>query len=147
MVYREIRLICNKLWEQDIRDFRFWRWSASALHWHLWWWVILPFYDFRCFWFVAINIVDKLLFSYICGMFFCCLQCFDTLGWTSEEHPAHKKLTDGVLAWLSVWSVVQMICIQSSWCHCHPSSLDSIKSRMVYLSGAGLARLSWKSGR
>jgi len=25
-----------------------------------------------------------------------------------------------VLAWLSVWSEVQMICICSSWCHCHP---------------------------
>ena len=31
-----------------------------------------------------------------------------------EEHPARKKLSDGVLAWLSVWSVVQMICIWSS---------------------------------
>jgi len=31
-----------------------------------------------------------------------------------EEHLAHKKLSDGVLAWLSVCSVVQMICIWSS---------------------------------
>jgi len=31
-----------------------------------------------------------------------------------EEHPARKKLSDGVLAWLSVWSVMQMICIWSS---------------------------------
>jgi len=31
-----------------------------------------------------------------------------------EEHPARKKLSDGVLAWLSVWSVVQMICLWSS---------------------------------
>jgi len=31
-----------------------------------------------------------------------------------------KRLTDEVLAWLSVWSEVQMICIWSSWCHCHP---------------------------
>ena len=47
--------------------------------------------------------------------------------------------------WHSYWSsVVQMICIWSSWCHCHPSSLPSVKSRMVYLSGAGLPRLSWK---
>jgi len=30
------------------------------------------------------------------------------LVWHQEEHPAHKKLSDGVLAWLSVWSVVQM---------------------------------------
>ena len=31
-----------------------------------------------------------------------------------EEHPARKKLIDGILAWLSVWSVVQMICMWSS---------------------------------
>jgi len=31
-----------------------------------------------------------------------------------------KKLSGKVLAWLSVWSEVQMICIWSSWCHCHP---------------------------
>jgi len=37
-----------------------------------------------------------------------------------EEHLAHKKLSVVVLAWLSIWSVVQMICIWSSWCHCHP---------------------------
>jgi len=37
-----------------------------------------------------------------------------------EEHPARKKLSDEVLAWLSVWSVVQMICVWSSWCRCHP---------------------------
>jgi len=37
-----------------------------------------------------------------------------------EEHLACKKLSDEVLAWLSVWIEVQMICIWSSWCHCHP---------------------------
>jgi len=37
-----------------------------------------------------------------------------------EEHPACKKLSDELLAWLSVRSKVQMICIWSSWCHCHP---------------------------
>jgi len=31
-----------------------------------------------------------------------------------EEHPACKKLIDEVLAWVSVWSEVQMICIWSS---------------------------------
>jgi len=31
-----------------------------------------------------------------------------------EEHPTHKKLIGGVLAWLPVWSVVQMVCIWSS---------------------------------
>ena len=36
--------------------------------------------------------------------------------------------------WLSVWSEVQIVCIWSSWCHCHPqtpSSLASFKSRLV----------------
>ena len=31
-----------------------------------------------------------------------------------EEHPACKRLSDVVLAWLSVWNKVQMICIWSS---------------------------------
>jgi len=31
-----------------------------------------------------------------------------------EENPACKKLSDEVLAWLSVWSKVQMSCILSS---------------------------------
>jgi len=35
---------------------------------------------------------------------------------------------------------MKMICIWSSWCHCHPPHLASLKSRMVYLSGAGLPR-------
>jgi len=35
-----------------------------------------------------------------------------------------------------------MICIWSSWSHCHTSCLAAVKSRMVYLSGAGLPRLS-----
>jgi len=41
-----------------------------------------------------------------------------------------KKLSDGVLAWLSVWGEVQ-ICIWPSWCHCHSLSLASVKSRLV----------------
>ena len=44
------------------------------------------------------------------------------VGW-QEEHPAHKKLSDAVLTWLSVWSAVKMRCIWFSWCHCHPISL------------------------
>ena len=39
-----------------------------------------------------------------------------------------KKLSGGVLVWLSVWSEVQT-CIWPSWCHCH--SLSSVKSRLV----------------
>ena len=36
-----------------------------------------------------------------------------------------KKLSGGVLAWLSDWS------IRPSWCHCHSLTLASVKSRLV----------------
>ena len=35
-----------------------------------------------------------------------CLQCFDAVGWA-----AGRALSVELLAWLSVWSEVQMICI------------------------------------
>ena len=41
-----------------------------------------------------------------------------------------KKLSGGVLAWLSVLSEVQT-CIWPSWCHCHSLSLALVKSRSV----------------
>ena len=41
-----------------------------------------------------------------------------------------KKLSSGVLAWLSVWSEMQT-CMWPSWCHCHSLSLASVKSRLV----------------
>ena len=47
-----------------------------------------------------------------------------------EGHPACKKLSGGVLVWLSVWSKVHT-CIWPSWCHCHSLSLASVKSRLV----------------
>jgi len=51
------------------------------------------------------------------------------VGW-QEGHPACRKLSGRVLAWLSVWSEVQT-CIWPSWCHCHSLSLASVKSRLV----------------
>ena len=47
-----------------------------------------------------------------------------------EGHPACKKLSGGVLAWLSVRSEVQT-CIWPSWCPCYSLSLASAKSRLV----------------
>ena len=47
-----------------------------------------------------------------------------------EGHPACKKLSGGVLAWMSVWSKVQT-CIWSNWCHCHSLCLASVKSTLV----------------
>jgi len=48
-----------------------------------------------------------------------------------EGHPVCKKLSGGVLAWLSVWSEVQ-ICIWPSWYHCNSLSLALVKSRLVF---------------
>ena len=36
-----------------------------------------------------------------------CRQCFDAVDWAAGSHRACKKLSGGVLAWLSVWSEVQ----------------------------------------
>jgi len=61
-----------------------------------------------------------------------CLQCFETLLVGRQEgHPACRKLSGGVLAWLSVWSEVQT-CIWLSGFHCHSLSLASVKSRLVF---------------
>jgi len=63
-----------------------------------------------------------------------------------KEHLACKKLSDEVLAWLSVWSEVQMICNGPADTTATPSSLASLKSRWFDLSGASLCRLFWKRG-
>ena len=47
-----------------------------------------------------------------------------------ERHPACKKLSGGMLVWLSVWIEVQT-CIWPSGFHCHSLSLASVKSRLV----------------
>jgi len=47
-----------------------------------------------------------------------------------EGHPACKKLSGGVLAWLSVRCEVQT-CIWPSGFHCHSLSLAPVKSRLV----------------
>jgi len=49
--------------------------------------------------------------------------------------------------WLPVWSKVQMIAYGPADAIATPSSLALLKSRMVYLSGTGIPRLSWKEGR
>jgi len=65
------------------------------------------------------------------------LQCFDIafsaltlLVGHQKEHSACKRLNDEVLAWLSVSYMVQMICIWSSWCHCHPAISRFIKTQI-----------------
>jgi len=69
----------------------------------------------------------------VCVYILCvnCLQCFcGCLIGRQEGHPACKKLSGGVLVWLSVCSEVQT-CMRPSWCHCHSLSLSSVKPRLV----------------
>ena len=51
--------------------------------------------------------------NWIPGSLGLCLQCFDAVGWAAEGHRTCKKLSGGVLAWLSAWSEMQT-CIQPS---------------------------------
>jgi len=51
-----------------------------------------------------------------------------------EGHPACKKLSGGMLAWLYVWVKVQ-ICIWQSWCRCHSLSLAPVNPDWCYLPG------------
>ena len=60
----------------------------------------------------------------------CSFSALTLLVGRQEGHPACKKLSGGVLAWLSVCSEVQT-CIWPSSCHCHSLSLASAKSRLV----------------
>jgi len=51
-----------------------------------------------------------------------------------EGHPTYKKLSDGMLAWFSVWGGVH-ICIWLSRCHCHSPSLAPVNPDWFYLPG------------
>ena len=71
----------------------------------------------KCLWvFLVVSLVPSLLW-----------RCW--LGGRKGIRPV-KKLSGGVLAWLSILSEVQT-CIRPSWCHCHSLSLASVKSRLV----------------
>jgi len=50
------------------------------------------------------------------------------VGW-QEGHPACKKLSGGVLAWLSVWSEVQLMPL--------PLTVSGFSKIQVFLSGTG----------
>jgi len=60
------------------------------------------------------------LFSDVYSNVHVAFSALTLLAGRQEEHPTCRKLSDEVLAWISVCSQVQIICIWSSWCHCHP---------------------------
>ena len=62
-----------------------------------------------------------------------CLQCFHAVGRKGIRPVKTEWWGAGMvvcLERLSFWSEVQT-CIWPSWCHCHPLSLASVKSRLV----------------
>ena len=66
-----------------------------------------------------------------------------------QEDPARKNLS---VVWWGAGMVifcceVQIACIWFSWCHCHPITSASAKSRMVYPSGTDSPRQSRTKGR
>jgi len=75
-------------------------------------------------------------FHWSCYVLHSSFSALTLLVWWQNGHPACKKLSGGVLAWLSVGSNVQT-CIWPNGCHCQSLSLASVKSRLVYLSGTG----------
>ena len=85
----------------------------------MWCWFLQSMYFWNCL-YISSNILRQ-------DIKFSALMLL--VGW-QEGHPACKKLSGGVLAWLSVWSEVQT-CIWPSWFHCHSLSVASVKSRLV----------------
>jgi len=77
---------------------------------------------------------------WVFGFSFTTFSALTLLVGRQEGHLACKKLSGGVLAWLSVCSKVQT-CIWSSWCHCHSLSLALVKSRLVLPFWQGLTRV------
>jgi len=73
---------------------------------------------------------------------FRCLA-FSTLTPLVGHQEDNLALSNVMLVWLSVWSEVQYA-YNPADATATASSLVLLKSRMVYLSGAGLPRLSWK---
>jgi len=54
------------------------------------------------------------------NVYVCTIQCFDSVYWVLGRASGPWKWSDEVLAWLSDWSEVQIVCIWSGWCHCFP---------------------------
>ena len=65
------------------------------------------------------------------------------LVWRQEDHVIWKN-SYKLIAWLYLWSEVQIICIWSSWCHCHCFVSCFTKWGMFYASGTDLNGMFWK---
>jgi len=80
---------------------------------------------------------------YVCNVAFNALMLL--VGW-QEGHAACKKLSGEVLHGYLSGARCKWFAYGPADATTSPLSLAPVKSRMVYLSGAGLPRLSWKKG-
>jgi len=131
--------VCVFVSLQEILDTKSTRWcnarSIQSEHvavryfgWHTWWSVVALSLIFVAFF----DSVYSALMSMFPTRLVSAFSALTLLAGRQEGHPVCKKLSGGVLAWLSVWSEVQ-----TCWYHCHSLSLASVKSRLVCLSGTG----------
>ena len=113
-------VLCITAWlvhRACICAYRSWLLSWKRLQWSIgrfvcqWWVWLVALLFFAVFSCAALNAFSALML----------------LVGRQEGHPACKKLSGRVLAWLSVWSKVQT-CIWPSWCHCHSLSLASARN-------------------
>jgi len=108
---------CSMIWQasQD-RSVVFMQCIHMTTNWHQYWAPDMLIYRYQ---FLTILVVGG---------------CFSALtllvGW-QKGHPACKKLSGGVLAWLSHLTGARQTCIWPSGCHCHSLSLASVKSRLL----------------
>ena len=107
-----------------------WTWHYNTQYFYRTWVKILIVYQLLVFEWQ--NVLILMFHNYVLFWYhqFFPFSALTLLVGRQEGHPACKKLSGGVLAWLSVWSEVQT-CMWPSWCHCHSQSLASVKSRLV----------------
>jgi len=73
----------------------------------------------------------------------CVFNALTLLAGHQEGHPVCEKMSDEVLAWLSVRNEMQMICIWSRCSHCHPIISCFIK---IQIGLTFLMLAYWKRG-
>jgi len=67
---------------------------------------------------------------FTCSLLSTKFRAFILLVGRQEEHTAHKKVTDNVLVWLSVWYEIHIVCIWSTWCHSNCCDFPFGKTRL-----------------
>jgi len=75
-----------------------------------------------------------------------CFQCFDAVGWVAGRASGLLKLSSEVWHGYLSGARRNWLADGPADATATPSSLAPVKSRMIYLSGAGLPRLSLKNG-